>query len=105
MAHGPENKVARPRYPVIDIHTHLSFAAKAENGVAIGEEMKYLAPVEAVLPLMERKNLRVMVNLTGGDGKGLEETIGRFQQPHPDRFVIFTEPWWDRTNQPRYSKF
>jgi len=105
MLHVPETKVARPRYPVIDIHTHLSFAAKAENGVAIGEEMKYLAPVEAVLPLMDRKNIRVMVNLTGGVGKGLEETIRRFQQPHPDRFVIFTEPWWERTNQPGYSKF
>src|SRR5712664_4818117 len=105
MLHVPETKVPRSRYPVIDIHTHLSFAAKAENGVAIGEEMKYLAPVEAVLPLMDRKNIRVMVNLTGGVGKGLEETIRRFQQPHPDRFVIFTEPWWERTNQPGYSKF
>jgi predicted TIM-barrel fold metal-dependent hydrolase len=105
MLHVPETKVVRPRYPVIDIHTHLSFAAKAENGVAIGEEMKYLAPVEAVLPLMDRKNIRVMVNLTGGVGKGLEETIQKFQQPHPDRFVIFTEPWWERTNQPGYSKF
>src|SRR4029077_12634197 len=82
MLHVPETKVARPRYPVIDIHTHLSFAANAENGVAIGEEMKYLAPVEAVLPLMDRKNVRIMVNLTGGVGKGLEETIRKFQQPH-----------------------
>jgi predicted TIM-barrel fold metal-dependent hydrolase len=105
MLHVRETKVARPRYPVIDIHTHLSFAANAENGVAIGEEMKYLAPVEAVLQLMDRKNVRIMVNLTGGVGKGLEETIRKFQQPHPDRFVIFTEPWWERTNQPGYSKF
>jgi len=81
MLHVPETKVPRSRYPVIDIHTHLSFAAKAENGVAIGEEMNYLAPVEAVLPLMDRKNVRVMVNLTGGVGKGLEETIRKFNSP------------------------
>jgi len=105
MLHVPETKVPRPRYPVIDIHTHLSFAAKEENGVPIGEEMKYLAPVEGVLPLMDRKNIRVMVNLTGGVGKGLEEAIRKFHQPHPDRFVIFTEPWWERTNQPGYSQF
>jgi predicted TIM-barrel fold metal-dependent hydrolase len=105
MLHVPETKVLRSRYPVIDIHTHLSFSARAENGVGIGEEMKYLVPVEELLPVLDRKNVRVMVNLTGGVGKGLEETIRKFQQPHPDRFVIFTEPWWERTNQPGYSKF
>jgi len=71
----------------------------------MGEAMKYSAPVEAVLPLMDRKNIRVMVNLTGGYGKGLEEVIRKFQEPHPDRFVTFTEPWWERTNQPGYSQF
>ncbi len=104
MLHVPETKVPRSRYPVIDIHTHLSFAARTENGVGIGEEMKYLAPVDALLPLMDRKNIRVMVNLTGGVGKGLEETIRKFQRPYPERFVVFTEPWWERTNQPGYSK-
>jgi hypothetical protein len=71
----------------------------------MGEAMKYSAPVEAILPLMDRKNIRVMVNLTGGCGKGLEEVIRKFQAPHPDRFVTFTEPWWERTNQPGYSQF
>ena len=105
MLHVPETKVGRSRYPVIDIHTHLSFAAKSANGVGIGEAMKYLAPVEGLLPLMDRKNIRVMVNLTGGVGKGLEETIRKYQLPHPERFITFTEPWWERANQPGYSKF
>ena len=105
MLHVPETKVPRSRYPVIDIHTHLSFAARTENGVGIGEEMKYLAPVDALLPLMDRKNIRIMVNLTGGVGKGLDESIRKYQRPYPERFITFTEPWWDRTNQPGYSKF
>ena len=105
MLHVPETKVPRSRYPVIDIHTHLSFAAKSANGVGIGEAMKYLTTAEAALPLMDRKNIRIMVNLTGGVGKGLDETIDKFQKPHADRFVIFTEPWWERTNQPAYSQF
>ena len=67
--------------------------------------MEYPAPVEELLPLMDRKNIRVMVNLTGGVGKGLEQTIRKFQQPYPERFVTFTEPWWERSNQPGYSKF
>src|SRR5712672_3934020 len=105
MLHVPETKVPRSRYPVIDIHTHLSFAAKSASGVGIGEAMKYLTTAEAALPLMDRKNIRIMVNLTGGVGKGLDETIDKFQKPHADRFVIFTEPWWERTNQPGYSQF
>ena len=47
MLHVPETKVPRSRYPVIDIHTHLSVTAKTDNGVVIGEAMKYFAPVEA----------------------------------------------------------
>jgi predicted TIM-barrel fold metal-dependent hydrolase len=105
MLHVPETKVPRPRYPVIDIHTHLSVTAKTDNGVGIGEAMKYFAPVEALLPLMNRKNIHVMVNLTGGAGKGLEEAIRKFQKPYPERFVTFTEPWWERTNQPGYGQF
>jgi predicted TIM-barrel fold metal-dependent hydrolase len=105
MLHVPETKVPRSRYPVIDIHTHLSFAAQTANGVALGEAMKYLAPVEALVPLMDRKNIRVMVNLTGGVGKGLDETIRKYQKAYPERFVTFTEPWWERTNRPGYSQF
>src|ERR1700676_5780388 len=56
MLHVPETKVPRSRYPVIDIHTHLSFIAKTANGVGMGEAMKYAAPLGAVLPLMDRKN-------------------------------------------------
>src|SRR5260221_12898108 len=54
---------------------------------------------------MDRKNIKIMVNLTGGSGKGLEEAVQRFQQPHPDRFLTFTEPSWDHSNHPDYSKF
>jgi hypothetical protein len=72
MLHVPETKVPRSRYPVIDIHTHLSFATKSANGVGIGEAMKYLTTPEAALPLMDRKNIRMMVNLTGGVVKGLD---------------------------------
>jgi predicted TIM-barrel fold metal-dependent hydrolase len=105
MLHVPETKVPRARYPLIDIHTHLSFAAKHDNGVAIGEELQFLASANDVLPLMDRKNIRIMVNLTGGVGKGLEQSIAKFQTPHPDRFVTFTEPWWERTNQSGYAQF
>ena len=33
MLHVPATKVERSRFPVIDVHTHLSFAAGHQNGV------------------------------------------------------------------------
>ncbi len=104
MLHTAESRVPRSRYPVIDVHTHLSFRAKPVNGVGISDEMDFLTTPEKTLPVMDRKNVRMMVNLTGGAGTGLEKAIERFQRPHPDRFVTFTEPLWGRTNQPDYSK-
>src|SRR6267154_3207766 len=101
----PKPEVPRSKYPVIDIHTHLSIRAKSVHGVGIGEKMEFLATPESVLPVMDRKNIKIMVNLTGGSGKGLEEAVQRFQQPHPDRFLTFTAPSWDHSNQPDYSKF
>ena len=105
MLHVPESKVARARFPVIDIHTHISWAASSKNGVFLGEKMQYLAEPEELLQVMNRKNLRTMVDLTGGIGEGLKETIRKYQSAHPGRFIAFTEPWWGRTNEPGYPQF
>ena len=105
MLHVPATHVARSRFPVIDVHAHLSFTASGKNGVAMGEKMKYPASPQEILTVMDRKNIRTMVDLTGGRGKGLEEALGKFQTAYPGRFLVFTEPWWERSNQPGYSKF
>ena len=54
---------------------------------------------------MDAKNVRIIVNLTGGYGPLLDETIHHWQQPHPDRFIVFTEPWYAKITMPNYSKF
>jgi predicted TIM-barrel fold metal-dependent hydrolase len=105
MLHVPETKVPKSRYPVIDVHTHLSIRAKSVNGVGIGEKMDFLATPDDLLPVMDRKNIRLIVNLTGGSGQGLAETIQRFDKTHPDRFITFTEPTWDHSNQANYPQF
>ncbi len=104
MLHVPETHVPRSRFPVIDVHTHLSFSAKGRNGVPSGEKMKYPAPPEELLPVMDRKNLRMLVDLTGGVGAGLEEVIQRFPRAHPGRFLVFTEPWWERFAEKDYPR-
>ena len=84
--------IERPRFPVIDLHTHLSWSATVRSGVAIGEQMQYFADAADVLPVMDRKGVQMMVNLTGGVGAGLEESIRRFDHAAPGRFLTLTEP-------------
>jgi predicted TIM-barrel fold metal-dependent hydrolase len=105
MLHVPVTSAERARFPVIDIHTHLAFAASSEKGVALNEERKFLAAAAELLEVMDRKNVRTMVNLTGGFGVGLAKCIQTFDKAHPGRFLTFTEPWWSRSHQPDYPQF
>ena len=101
MLHVPETKVPRARFPVIDFHTHLSWSARRGQ---VTEAHNNATP-EEVLPVMDRKNVQMMVNLTGGYGKVLEQTINYWQKPHSDRFVVFTEPWFEKITEPGYPQF
>jgi predicted TIM-barrel fold metal-dependent hydrolase len=46
----------------------------------------------------------MMVNLTGGVGLGLQESLQRYQTAHPERFLTFTEPRWNRANTPNFPR-
>ena len=105
MLHVHESVVERPRFPVIDIHAHLGWASRDAGGVSVGEEMTFLAPTGTLLEVMDRKNVSTLVNLTGGYGKGLVESVRRFDLACPGRFLTFTEPWWSRVGEPGYGAF
>jgi hypothetical protein len=61
-----ETHIERARFPAVDIHTHISVSAKSENGIELAPERKYLGHPAELLAVMDRKNVRAMVNLTGG---------------------------------------
>lgn len=105
MLHVRETVVERARFPAIDIHAHLGWAAKNTGGVAVGEEMTFLAPPDALLKVMDLKNLKTLVHLTGGYGRGLVESVKTYDLAHPGRFLSFTEPWWSRVGEPGYPAF
>jgi predicted TIM-barrel fold metal-dependent hydrolase len=104
MLHVPESRVERPRYPVIDIHTHITECARIVNGVALAAERAFLASGYELMPMMERKNIHSMVNLTGGFGAGLKETVDRYDKKFPGRFYTFTEPSYARLMEPDYPR-
>ncbi len=90
MLQVPETKVQKARLPVIDIHTHLTWATAA--------------PPAELLEVMNRRNLRMLVNLTGGFGDKLKSNVQAFDRAHPGRFLTFTEPAWKQVNEPGYPK-
>ena len=104
MLRVKETKVVRARYPVIDMHTHLSWSAKTVNGVSLAAERAYTAPPEYLLPVMERHNLRALVNLTGGFGAGVVDAVSKYDRAHAGRFYTFTEPSYSRFLEPDYPK-
>lgn len=99
MLHVPETHVPRSRFPVVDFHTHITHAAGNGDGIRFSMD-----PANC-LAVMDRKNLRTMVDLTGGHGAGLREAIAKLQTAHPGRFAVFTEPVWAKASDPGYSKF
>jgi len=104
MLYVRETHVPRSRFPSIDIHTHISVSKKSENGVALVPERQYLGTPQECLAVMDRKNIRAMVNLTGGYDQGLAEAVATYDKAHPGRFYTFTEPSYSKFKQSEYPK-
>jgi predicted TIM-barrel fold metal-dependent hydrolase len=100
MLHVKETHVARAAFPVIDIHTHITFA----GGLNGPGTLHFAGTPEECLAVMDRKNVRMLVNLTSGYGNNLQQAIDKLQTAHAGRFLAFTEPAWSKAADPGYSK-
>src|SRR6185312_2430494 len=104
MLQVPKTHIERPRFPVIDVHAHLTWSSSVRNGISVGEEITLFAQPEDLLPVMDRKGVRTLVNLTGGVGAGLEKSIRSFDQAAPGRFLTLTEPSYEHFPEPNYAQ-
>lgn len=104
MLHVHESHVERSRFPLIDFHTHISGSRKSENGVELSPDREYLGSPQELLAVMDRKNIRAMVNLTGGYDHGLAEAVSKYDRAYPGRFYTFTEPSYSRFKERDYPK-
>ena len=100
MLHIPSHPVSRCSFPLIDFHTHIT---EGDSDGPPGAVRFEISP-ETCLAVMERRNIRTMVDLTGGYGEGVREAIQKLQVAHPGRFIVFTEPAWDKASDPGYSR-
>src|SRR5258706_10528063 len=85
-----EHKVERAKFPFIDIHSHHWNPTAAE--------------VDQLVKEMDTINLRVMVNLSGGTGEQLKNTVAVMKGRYPDRFVVFSNMSYDDLNTPGFGK-
>ncbi len=99
-----ETRIERARFPALDIHTHISLSVKSENGIELAPERKYLGQPAELLEVMDRKNVRAMVNLTGGFDSGLVEAVSKYDKAFPGRFYSFTEPSYSKFLEPNYPR-
>jgi predicted TIM-barrel fold metal-dependent hydrolase len=98
MLQVPETRIERARFPAIDVHTHISMEKEGTP-----PPLKLFSPPEELLAVMDRRNVRAMVQLTGGYGERLVENVRLLQAAHPGRFYVFTEPMWSRAGEPGYA--
>ncbi len=101
MLHVPVTKIERAAFPVIDMHTHLAVRSATGNA----RQSRRAAPPAELLKVMDARNVRTMVNLTGGYGERLANTVAGLDRAHPGRFLTFTEPGWVEAQRPDYGKW
>lgn len=71
----PAHPLTKAKFPFIDIHNHQSRMGGMD-----------LNPITSE---MDKLNMRVMVNLSGGSGDALKDAVKNARQNKPGRFVVF----------------
>ena len=71
----PEHHLTRSRFPFIDVHNH-------QWNLGSGD-------LKGLVKDMDALNMKVMVNLSGGNGHSLKQMADNVRQNAPKRFIIF----------------
>ena len=71
----PEHIVTKAKFPFIDVHNHQW---------SLSEQT-----IPNLLADMEKLNMAVMVNLSGGNGRGLQQMTQSILKKAPNRFIVF----------------
>lgn len=79
MLKTKESIVEKPAFGAIDVHNHLGGGAERLTADRVDH---YLAEMDAA-------DVRTVVNLDGGWGERLAETLSALDEAHPDRFLTF----------------
>jgi predicted TIM-barrel fold metal-dependent hydrolase len=100
-----ETRVERARFPVIDMHTHVS--SVLERTATRGHPLQGSGPerLNQIVRWMDDLNIQTLVNLTGGSGEALQQTLDDVVSPHAGRIVTCVEPSYGRLAEPDYPSW
>ncbi|CAM4319694.1 amidohydrolase family protein [Zobellia roscoffensis] len=82
----PVHEVKKAKYPFIDIHSH--------------QRNMSVQSLKGLLKDMDAMNEAIMVNLSGGSGSKLAESVDNIAENYPNRFVVFANVDFDGTGKP-----
>ncbi len=85
-----EHPVLRAKFPFVDVHSHQRRLSPAD--------------VDKLVREMDAMNMQVLVNLSGGTGDRLQQTVAAMKGRYPDRFVVFANVSTDDLDQPGFGQ-
>lgn len=86
----PMHSVTKARFPFIDIHNHQYGMASMDLSTVTNE--------------MDKLNMRVMINLSGGSGEQLRAAVKNVQQNKPGRFLVFANIDFKNVGEPGWGE-
>jgi predicted TIM-barrel fold metal-dependent hydrolase len=86
----PENPVTRAKFPFIDVHSH--------------QNLRTPEQVDELVREMDKLNMRVMVNLSGGYGDRLKKNVDAMKSRYKDRFAVFANIDFNGLDEPGYKE-
>jgi predicted TIM-barrel fold metal-dependent hydrolase len=108
----PEHRITRAKFPLIDVHTHVSryfgmqaFGADAVNTPEPADIEKPREEIRRIVSTMDQLNLKMLLNLTGGTGPTLARNIRELPGRHQGRFLVCTEPSYQKYADEGYPKW
>ncbi|MCD6291366.1 MAG: amidohydrolase family protein [Anaerolineae bacterium] len=89
----PEHHVSRAKFPVVDAHNHLPVWDERMRGVDLNDLVR----------MMDYLNVATIVNLSGGTGDRLKESVEKLDAAYPGRFVTFCNVDWAGLGEPGWT--
>ncbi len=98
-----EHPVQRARYPVIDVHTHVSSVFGRQRSRDPKESMAAaFKQLDEIVGWMDQLNIQTLNNLTGGYGEALKRNVSELQEGYKGRFLNCVVPAFEKFQEPNY---
>lgn len=104
MLVAAEHPVPRARYPVIDVHTHVTviFGRARARDPQDSKATAAFQQLDEIVGWMDQLNIRTLNNLTAGYGEALKRNVDDLQGRYKGRFMNCVVPAYDRLREPNY---